>query len=62
MATQEAKFRFAVDAFETWEQLREALDVARLSGLVLDSISCLGLECVVADKIILAPGQNAGGC
>src|SRR5689334_10139490 len=59
MATQEPRLRFAVSAFETWEQLRGALDVACLNGLVLDSINCLGLERVVAGTIFLVPGRKA---
>jgi hypothetical protein len=58
VAPQEPKLRFAVGAFESWEQLRQALDRARLSGLVLDSFNCLGLERIFAGKTILASSQK----
>jgi hypothetical protein len=59
VAAQEPKLRFAVGTFESWEQLRQTLDGARLSGLVLDSFNCLGLERLFAGKTILSPSQKA---
>jgi hypothetical protein len=50
--------RFAVGAFDTWQQLRDALSDLRLRGLVLDSFNCLALMRAFAGKTILAPSQE----
>jgi hypothetical protein len=59
VAPQEPKLRFAVGAFESWEQLRQALDGTRLDGLVRDSLNCLGSERLLAGKTMLARSQKA---
>jgi hypothetical protein len=50
--------RFAVGSFDTWPQLRNALDDLRLRGVVLDSFNCLALRRVFAGKTIIGPSQQ----
>jgi hypothetical protein len=55
---EQRKLRFAVGTFDTWSQLREALDDARVRGLVLDSFNCIALQRVFVGKTIMAPSQE----
>lgn len=55
--TEQPKLRFAVGAFDSWPQLREALRDLRVRGLVLDSFNCLALRSVFAGKAIVAWNQ-----
>jgi hypothetical protein len=52
-------FRFAVGSFDTWLQLRDALEDLRLRGMALDSFNCLALQRVFAGKRIIAPSLEA---
>jgi hypothetical protein len=52
---EQTKMRFAVGAFDTWPQVRDALQDGRMRGLVPDSINCLALERVFVGTTIVAP-------
>jgi hypothetical protein len=56
--TEQPKLRYAVGAFDSWAQLRDALRDLRARDLVLDSFNCLALERLFAGKTILAPDQK----
>ena len=56
--TEQTKLRFAVGAFDSWAQVREALRDGRIRGLVLNSFDCLALERLFAGKTIVAPNQE----
>jgi hypothetical protein len=56
--TEQPKLRFAVGTFDSWQQVREALNDLRIRGLVLDSFNCLAQERMFAGSIILAPDQR----
>jgi hypothetical protein len=56
--TEQPKLRFAVGTFDSWQQVREALNDLRVRGLVLDSFNCLAQERMFAGSIILAPDQR----
>jgi hypothetical protein len=47
-------FRFAVGSFDSWLQLRAALDDLSSRGLAVDSISCLALERVFTGRMTIA--------
>jgi hypothetical protein len=53
--------RFAVGTFDSWEEVRDALDDLRSRGLVLDSFNCVALERLFADKTIMAPDRQPVG-
>jgi hypothetical protein len=48
--TELSHFRFAVGSFESWPQLRNAVEDLRGRGLPPDSFNCLALEHVLADE------------
>jgi hypothetical protein len=50
--------RFAVGAFDSWQQLGDALGDLRLRGLVLDGCNCLAFERVFAGNTVLAPSET----
>ena len=51
-------FRFAVGAFDNWQQLSEALEDLRGREFMLQSLNCLALKQVFSGKVILTPSQE----
>ena len=56
--TELPHFRFAVGSFDSWLQLRNALEDSRLRGRALGSINCLALERVFAGERIATSFQE----
>ena len=50
--------RFAVGAFDSWEELDQALQALRVGGMALDSFNCLALERVLAGHTIIGLSQE----
>jgi hypothetical protein len=55
-----AEHRFAVGAFDNWQQLRAALRDLRLRGFVLNGFNCLALRRIFAATTITATFPEAG--